>query len=669
MASGVDGQFGGAFPSASHMQEPDDTYDDLLGVQVPIEDLDLSMPDFQEEHDQLFRRPPSANMIDQRVENPDTTAGQQGLMMEPCSLNTSAADTHPKSVINGTAASHDAYPAKVAPFRPKKKRMPLVKKEVLDVSFNSGIPMNTVDDPVEISDTEDPDSVYKHGTKMSDGVIILSDEEDPEEIIVSDDGSTSVAIKKENPDVELLGATGTFVEVSAPENDEHSTALAPRLGKSFLRMPHPRAKRTTAEVERMQKIQRLYAERALGRNLVSGVRRALVTPQAVQSSGRDLPTRPSSDEFAWMNEDVALNDGDPTTDFREVKRVYKAKRKARKNTAEDDIQFKKAQNEENQRLKRLAQEAADTDSDDEAEESDDGLFVPQEPSLHPKRPFSSIMDDIYNDEENEEVVSVEKSIPKKPRLAPPDLSTKKSRAKALQKELRSNMLAGIEASLLRDQKRIEDKAATVAEAQAVRDGGKKPSKKGRKGKAPDLSAKRTKTGRMNNIGSLKTSNLYDDSNANLDRQALPVVTEKKKKEFMSSLIANVPLKDKKQANSDRIDILRASALLASRKVHPDGKGNWTFKGMKSSLYHYQITGAAYMRMRETGEQHPYGGILADEMGLGKTVQMIATMLANRQTDPEEPKVCAFPSKLLLFVRKLGAHATRFGSSMMVLLLG
>lgn len=612
-------------PRATYLQQSD-TYDDILGVRIPIEDRDLSMPDVEEEHSHRLHPPSIANTITQRVQDPDKTAGRQDLMMELRIHNASPADTDPNSVNSGGPASHDTTTKKVPASRLKEEKIFQIKKEALDVRLISGMTMNTIDDPFEISDTEDADTMYKHGTRMSDGVIVLSDEEDCEEIMVFDDGLTSVAIKKENPDV----------EVSNSENDERSTAPAPKPNKPILRISQPRAKRTPAEIERMQQIQRLYAETALRRNLGPGAGRALANPQAVQSSEQHSPPHSSSDQFAWMN-GVVLDDGGSKTDFRELRKMYKAKRKAHKNILEDDIAFKKAQNEENQRLKRLAQETADTDSDDEAEESDDGLFIPQEPFSNSKRPFSTMMDSIDDDDDDEELVPVEKPLSKKTRLAPPDLSTKRSRAKALQKELRSNMLAGIEASLLRDQKRIEDKAAKAAEAEAVHNGGKKVSKKARKPKTPDLSAKRTKTGRMNNLGSLMTSNLYEDSNANLDRQALPVITEKKKKEFMSSLTANIPLEDKKQANSDRIDILKASTILASRKVFPDGQGNWTFKGMKSSLYHYQITGAAYMKMRETGEQHPYGGILADEMGLGKTVQMIATMLANRQTDPEEPK--------------------------------
>jgi len=101
---------------------------------------------------------------------------------------------------------------------------------------------------------------------------------------------------------------------------------------------------------------------------------------------------------------------------------------------------------------------------------------------------------------------------------------------------------------------------------------------------------------------------------------LPMATGKKRKEFLASLIADIPLKDQKQANSDRIDLDNAAKILWLRNVHPDGKGGWKMKGMKSSLYHYQVQGAARMKMRETGEQAPNGGILADDMvGFGMSI--------------------------------------------------
>ena len=648
--------FNEASPSMSLTKEPD-TYDDLLGFQVPVEDFDLSMPDFEVEFTQSPYRARVANMMSPQDQNIDTTDNRQGpgpTMMELCNLDANPAGIKARStsifettttvpqesgdiattkpngtsaIVNGALSSQDAGHGIVQSSRLSQKAL-RIKTEALDTPFTSEIQVNTKEEPIEISDTEDPDSIYKHGTKMSDGVIVLSDGEDLEEIIIFDDGSSSVAVKKENPDVELLGATRGLVEIAdfGLENDKPSTATLPKLDKSFLRTPNPRVRRTPADITKMRQIQRLCAEKARVRNLGLGTGKAPATPKVLQSLAPDSPSHSTNDEYAWMNGVVAVNDSS-ATGFSELKKAYKAKRKGRRNTLEEDVQFKKAQIEENQRLKRLAQEAADTDSDDEAEESDDGLFLPQESSLHSKRPFSTMMviTDSDDDDDNDKDGGVPTKSPFAKRSKPSrtDLSTKKSRAKALQKELRYNMLAGIEASILKDQKRDEYAAAN---AKSGDDGSRQAFGKARKANPPDLSAKRTKTGRMNNIGSLTTSNIYGDSNANLDRQALPVITEKKKKDFMSSLIANIPLEDQKQAKSDKNDILKASTLLGPRKVFPDGQGSWTFKGMRSSLFHYQLQGAGYMRSREAGEKGPYGGILADAMGLGKTVQMIATML-------------------------------------------
>ncbi|KAI5120898.1 hypothetical protein M0805_002998 [Coniferiporia weirii] len=59
--------------------------------------------------------------------------------------------------------------------------------------------------------------------------------------------------------------------------------------------------------------------------------------------------------------------------------------------------------------------------------------------------------------------------------------------------------------------------------------------------------------------------------------------------------------------------------------------NTPFPGMDITLMPHQAIGVAWMLDKEKSANK--GGILSDEMGLGKTVQMIATMMANRSTDP------------------------------------
>ena len=51
-------------------------------------------------------------------------------------------------------------------------------------------------------------------------------------------------------------------------------------------------------------------------------------------------------------------------------------------------------------------------------------------------------------------------------------------------------------------------------------------------------------------------------------------------------------------------------------VRPNGKDQWSVKGMKSCLEHYQVVGVAFLRRRENGSTQPRGGLNADTMGLG-----------------------------------------------------
>ena len=501
------------------------------------------------------------------------------------------------------------------------------------------------DEVIDLSDTDDEirvvssnfskDGRYKHGTTMEDGTIMLSDrDEDDKVTIVYDDGSTAVTIKQEDPDIELLGANKGLVALSDSDTEERGMSQKTGRGRRLLPGLNPKAKRSKSQIAKMMEIQKAFAQRALANTPTSGARRIAEKFQSSTSWGSGpVP----ADEYAWMQGTSLPNNG-PAVDFVKIKSAYKAKRKARKNTLEDDVQFKKAQQVENERLKKLAQEAADSDSE-EADESDDGLFVPWGGIGQPcsKRPYTSMIDAEEEDDEN--ATNMENVSSKKSRsggmASTINFPSRRARAKAREQELRSNMLAGIEAILLKDQKRDENLSARNMENAdecnalgATRNVGKKPSKAG---KPPT----RTGTRRMNNVNSLLNSNVYEDSNANLGCSALPVITERKKKEFLSTLIASIPLEDRKQARSDKVDVEKASQMLSSRHVKPDGKGNWILTGMKSSLFHYQVQGSACMKKRETGNQAPYGGILADQMGLGKTVMTIATMIANRPSERDE----------------------------------
>ncbi|KMK59715.1 SNF2 family helicase [Aspergillus fumigatus Z5] len=114
-----------------------------------------------------------------------------------------------------------------------------------------------------------------------------------------------------------------------------------------------------------------------------------------------------------------------------------------------------------------------------------------------------------------------------------------------------------------------------------------------------------------------------DAQANAGLPAIPISNSKNKKSALAELVASIPSADQDQAKSDRQAILEATTKFR-HKARPDGKGGWRIKGMKTSLFHHQLLGVAWMRDRENSGGPPYGGFLCDVMGYGKTIQALGS---------------------------------------------
>ena len=487
---------------------------------------------------------------------------------------------------------------------------------------------------IDLSDSEDlstsqAEGLYKHGVTLADGTIMLSDGEDEEEIIIlNDDGSSSVTIKKENPDVEFLGANKGVINISDTLDEG---APLRKNGKPYLRTANPRVLRTPEDIEKMRKLQQMYGEKALGKVAACGASDMFNIPNAVGNI---------QDKDAWMRGTYTPEE-DTAGHFAKLKRVYKAKVKARKNTLEDDVNFQRAEKEEKARLKRielayLRDRGSDSSDDNEAEESDDGLFVPQFPRKNgpAKRRAAAAREDDNNSEND--AVSKGNSGPRKRRSK----DTSKRTAAELKRELADNMMAGLEFDLAKNDKTNLGKAlrrrphgdkspGLSNEAQESMGNGR-----GKKGDKASRRPKPTQAGYMNDSASLVTSNVYEDANANIGKAAMPIMTDTRKKQAMTSLISSIPVEDKAKAKSEKAHILRMTTILGSCKASTTAAG-WDLKGMTSTLHHHQVQGAGTMKEREIGANEPKGGLLADEMGFGKTVMMIATIVANPPAPGEE----------------------------------
>ncbi|KAF7158292.1 hypothetical protein CNMCM5623_003061 [Aspergillus felis] len=126
-----------------------------------------------------------------------------------------------------------------------------------------------------------------------------------------------------------------------------------------------------------------------------------------------------------------------------------------------------------------------------------------------------------------------------------------------------------------------------------------------------------------------------DAQANAGLPAIPISNSKNKKTALTELVASIPSADQDQAKSDKQAILDATTKFRN-KARPDGKGGWRIKGMKTSLFHHQLLGVAFMRDRENSSSPPRGGFLCDVMGYGKTIQALANIVDGRCIDPDDP---------------------------------
>ncbi|RAL13018.1 putative SNF2 family helicase, partial [Aspergillus homomorphus CBS 101889] len=192
---------------------------------------------------------------------------------------------------------------------------------------------------------------------------------------------------------------------------------------------------------------------------------------------------------------------------------------------------------------------------------------------------------------------------------------------------------------------------------ALKQGDHKTARKSRKRKSgeatPDaekaVSEKARKKIRISTefFKDLLAPNVIEDAHASASAEAMPKLSEKNKEAAFKRLIASIPAADHSGARSDQSKIIDATRKF-SKLARMDGKGGYRIPGMKTSLYHYQLQGAAFMRDRENSSVAPSGGFLSDFMGLGKTIQALANIVDGQPpaNDPVKTTLIVVPSQLV-----------------------
>lgn len=584
MASEKDDPLDGASPNAFHSHEPD-SYDDLLGVQTPIEALDLPMADFQGEFDQPGLAIDSESIPDIAIEIPNTQAFAQS-----------------KDINTDNTAT--AKPNSMLPRHEAAKQ---------DLPNGPSLSKGYDDHVIEIFDTENKICIKEEDyedpfnwTSIPDDVISISDDDDDNDVLMLRADGSSVPIKKEDDEVEFIWEKMGDRVIELDSDDEPSATSKPDLGKSFLKGLDPKGRRPPIDRSATMRAQEAYLRAHRRKHDIPepSTNAGFTTRQEVLNE-LELQGRKRSDvsvqeeKFAWMKVGEA-SDEDAGRTFKELKCGYKIKVKTNSNTIYDDMQYQKAERAENVRrhnLKIEYEEALGAGDTDDSDKDEEGLFVTsfsKRPSSTKRRRTSGNEDDDTNG-----VKELSSGSQKKRKQ---NYQGKRSQ-KELDEDKTANMLAGIETYLAKKK---------FAEEQAQ--GTNTKSSKSLKSKnSRSKKSNRKVNGHRNDVLDLLTSNVFNEALANNDRDALPVSSETNKRRAMKAIIANVPLENKQEAKDDEATILKATVTLAPRKVTADGKGGWKLQGMASSLHNHQVIGANWMKCRETAGQQPLGGIMADGM--------------------------------------------------------
>lgn len=485
------------------------------------------------------------------------------------------------------------------PGRPSKDKQVIIKQESPEVEeiMSRFLPGQVIDlcDVEDVVIKREGDDDFFDWKSMANEIISISDSDDEDQTVDNETliPASLLRARLKSGTANMYG--DNIIELGSEK--ELGSALAPRLGTSLLgKKITPRPKATSEAIAKQYQQQRALREKMLA---LSGSAGPIEGLNGLKPPG--LEGDPIDDD-AWMSSDPKFDEEAAVT-FRELKRSYKVKQRADANTIEDDYEFRRADKVEKARLKRLELDYLNSrgPSSEEGDSDEDALFVHQSPARRAKRPHAVASEDDQGSTAQGQ---------KKQRL---------NSARDLEKDLESNLRAGIDGFLMKERREADKqkdnerskkggKTGKAAKTRAPRgaqsntNGGKTWT---RKDKSP-RKKKPSQAGYLNNAASLLNSNVFESANAIRDLAPLPKSTAKNKAKALADMVANVPLGDRRRAGAEKEHIRKATVTLGKQKVNPDGDGGWKFTGISSSLHHHQVQGAAWMKERELGDSEPLG---------------------------------------------------------------
>ena len=475
-------------------------------------------------------------------------------------------------------------------------------------------------EPIIIHDDSDVEVEMANVTQRPDTVVDSVEAAVPEKHREEPRGDFGLANTK-------VAAGGTIDMTTSAERPAKAQALIP-IRSNLVPSPAERALQNQQDEEALVEASRAVVA-AFRAELQNNAAPTLGSSLAAGSLSAPIsfPSQRPFEHHDFDKQADAIADAEAAAAFEEMKRQYKRKAKKNQATLQDEVEFKRAEAAETRRQKVLQKKRAYRSPEErqQAQDDDEPMFFSDDerPTMVPAR---MLHEDTRNEHPSDERRAKKAKQAEKYHVPP---------------ALRQSMQIGLDAGRAKAQKEAKKKNRNVSEKR------KAPKERISKSKEKNGNGANKKKGRrplkgldLANVGSLLNNDIIAHAIANQGKAAQPGFSSTRRKDALTELVASMPAGHRNLYAGDKKaleDSCKKFSWKGPGSMHSDGKGGWLLKGMKTSLFHYQLLGAAWMRERENSATAPFGGIVADSMGFGKTVQMLANMVEGRPTDTARNK--------------------------------
>jgi hypothetical protein len=241
-----------------------------------------------------------------------------------------------------------------------------------------------------------------------------------------------------------------------------------------------------------------------------------------------------------------------------------------------EIHQKRSENQ-----KHLQEKEKEAEDEDNAQESDDDIFVSQ--NDEPEASTST--------EPSSGNIAESAATPAKP------TRKRKAQNKIHAEEKRKSMAVGFQPIRRKAKGKSQQRGGRATKPKAVPAKAKSDAQSSRK-----KGQKRKITDEEPSVLSSLRANIVQEAHASSQLAAPEIFTAGTRDEAVVQMVAAIPTADQEEAKSDG-DRLKEALRRFNHRVVSDKQGGWKMKGMKTSMFNYQVRNTRWLPMNQANYSH------------------------------------------------------------------